>query len=94
MAGAIRRITFEAADEADARGVATHCNAGLEGETAKQHIPVPEAYDSETARGLLGGISESTLYRRLVTGKLERVPGETRVLVTRRSIEQWGRPKG
>jgi hypothetical protein len=83
---------FEAETEQEARDFAYKCGAGLEGPAAGPGTisgPVPENYDEKTARRLLGGLSRSTLYRELGRGKLERVPGVRKVLVTRRSLERW-----
>lgn len=86
----IRRLTFEAKDEAEAKRLATKWGVGIEGETnhTETPTPLPEAYDQETARRLLGGISRTTLYAELCLGRLERVPDIRRVLITRRSLER------
>jgi hypothetical protein len=89
--GALRRMNFEASDEAEARDFAIRCGAGLEGESTRSESrfePLPVAYDAKTARRLLGGVSRSALYKELVLGRLERVPGTRRVLITRTSLEQ------
>ena len=89
--GQARRIVFEAKDHDEAVKIATLWNVGIDGEAPniqEEPRPLPEAYDQETARHLLGGISRTTLYAELATGKLERMPGTRRVLVTRRSIER------
>lgn len=86
----IRRLVFEALDEGEAQQFAIKWGVGIEGETKliDAPAPLPEAYDQETARKLLGGISRTTLYAELCLGRLERVPGIRRVLITRCSIER------
>lgn len=91
-AGEIRRVVYEAKDILEARQFAERWSVGLEGEAGafpgESSAPLPEAYNEKTARYLLGGISRTTLYAELATGRLQRVPGTRRVLVTRRSIER------
>lgn len=90
-AGQIRRLWFECDNEENAHAFCIRVGAGYEGRSTtpeSQVAPPPEAYDERTTRELLGGISKSTLYRLLATGKLDRVPGTWRVLVTRRSVER------
>jgi uncharacterized protein with von Willebrand factor type A (vWA) domain len=93
VSGSLRRMFFEAENEQEARDFAAKCGAGLEGPATHvaDWLPAeaPENYDEKTARRLLGGVSRSTLYRELALGKLERVPGLRKVLVTRRSLERW-----
>lgn len=89
--GEIRRLWFQAASEEEARAFCLQFNAGYEGlsRTPETEVkPAPEAYNATTARELLGGISESTLYRELSEGKLERVPDTRRLLITRASLER------
>lgn len=90
-AGSVRRIYYEAANAGEAHELAMKWNIGLEGEAMRPESaePPPEAFNEETTRRLLGGISESTLYREIVRGNLERVPGIRKLLVTRKSIERW-----
>jgi hypothetical protein len=96
LAGTIRRVIFEATDAAEALTLATGWNLGLEGEAPAgpdcegAAAPVPELYDLETSRRLLGGVSRGTIYRWLLIGKLERDPDSRKVLLTRRSIERCG----
>lgn len=91
-AGEIRRVVYEAKDLAEARQLAAKWGVGIEGEAAtfpgESSPPLPEAYDEKTARYLLGGISRTTLYAELATGRLKRIAGTRRVLVTRQSIER------
>ncbi len=91
-AGAVRRMTFEAEDLAEAQALAVEWKVGLEGEatppSATDAPPSPEAYDLPTTRRILGNISRSTIYCWLATGDLERVPGIAKVLLTRRSIDR------
>lgn len=91
-AGEIRRVVYEAKDITEARQLAAKWGVGIEGEAVAIPIesppPLPEAYDEKTARYLLGGISRTTLYTELATGRLQRISGTRRVLVTRRSIER------
>lgn len=90
--GEIRRIVYEARDLPEARELAGRWGVGLEGEAVgfpgQSPAPLPEAYDEKTARYLLGGISRTSLYAELATGRLQRLAGTRRVLVTRRSIER------
>ncbi len=89
--GNVRRAQIEAADDAEARATCLRWNVGLEGEVARaRYVPEPlaEAYDSQTARRLLGGISRTSLYKQVAAGNLDRVPGTRRVLITRSSIER------
>lgn len=92
MAGEIRRIVYEAIDITEAKHLALKWGVGVEGEAVTfengSPPPLPEAYDEKTARYLLGGISRTTLYAELATGRLQRVSGTRRVLITRRSIER------
>jgi hypothetical protein len=92
VAGEIRRVVYEAKDLEDARQHAAKWGVGIEGEAiafpGDSPPPLPEAYDEKTARYLLGGISRTTLYAELATGRLQRLAGTRRVLVTRRSIER------
>lgn len=88
--GELRRVWFQAATEDEARSHAVRWGAGLEGEaefsTTKQALP--EAYNLEDTRRLLGGISRSLVYQMIYDERLERVPGVRRLLITRRSIER------
>lgn len=89
--GVLRHMWFEAVDESEARSTCSRLGAALEGETARlqvEHEPMPELYNAETARRILGGISRSTLYKEIVLGRLERVPGIRRILITRSSLER------
>jgi hypothetical protein len=89
--GGMRRVHFDAADEAEAQATCERWGAGLEAEAQRPEIqqsPLPEAYDSATARRLLGGISRTSLYKELVLGHLDRVSGTRRVLITRSSLER------
>jgi hypothetical protein len=91
VAGASRRTFFDAADESEARATCICWGVGLEGEAKRPGAapePLPEAYDAQTARRLLGGVSRTTLYKEIVLGNLQRVPGTRRVLITRTSIEK------
>jgi hypothetical protein len=92
--GKAHRITLNAANAVEAQTLATALGCGLEEEakivSTDHAAPVtPEAYDEKTARHMLGGISRTSLYRLIVRGKLERVKGTRKVLVTRRSIERF-----
>ena len=90
--GELRRVILEARDLAEPKQIAAKGDIGIEGEavgfTGECPPPLPEAYDEKTARYLLGGISRTTLYAELATGRLQRLAGTRRVLVTRRSIER------
>lgn len=92
-AGRVRRLWFEAPDAQAAQAFCVRIGAGFQGPAARpaDTAPAPEAYDKKTACKMLGGLSESTLYRLLATGKLERLPGTWRVLVTRSSLERYCR---
>ncbi len=90
--GEIRRVILEARDITEARQLAAKWGIGIEGEaigfSGECPPPLPEAYNEKTARYLLGGISRTTLYAELATGRLKRLAGTRRVLVTRQSIER------
>lgn len=90
--GEIRRVILEARDLAEAKLFGAKWGIGIEGEAAgfsgECAPPLPVAYDEKTARYLLGGISRTTLYAELATGRLQRLAGTRRVLVTRQSIER------
>lgn len=85
--GELHRIYFDASDVEEARQVAIACHAGLEGEARRPESPAPVAFDMKEARSLLGGVSRATVYNWLAEGRLERVPGTRKVLITRSSIE-------
>jgi hypothetical protein len=93
--GSIRKITFEALSMEEASRLAANWGFGLEGEEAEApssllvSSPAKEAFDVTNACQVLGDISRTTLYRLLITGKLERLPATRKVLVTRRSIERF-----
>ncbi len=90
--GEIRRVVLEARDMEEAKLLAAKWGVGIEGEavafTGDCPPLLPVAYDEKTSRYLLGGISRTTLYAELATGRLQRLSGTRRVLVTRQSIEQ------
>jgi hypothetical protein len=88
VAGEIRRIFFEAADIDEARRIAAGCNAGLEGEAQRPEVPVPLAYNMKETQKLLGGISRATVYAWMKIGRLDRVGGTRKVLITLDSIER------
>lgn len=90
--GELRRVYFDAEDAEEARGLAMACNAGLEGPASRPEVPLPVAYGLKEARELLGGISRATVYNWVALGKLERVAGTRRLLLTRESIERAARP--
>lgn len=50
--------------------------------------PEPVAFDLHRTREILGGISRATVYAWLALGRLERVPGTRRLLITRSSLER------
>jgi hypothetical protein len=93
VGGAVRRMTLEAESIEEAKTIAASWDVGIEGESnaVAGPAPIPEAYDEETARMLLGKISRTSLYRMLVRGDVERLPGTRSVIVTRKSIEQFCR---
>ncbi len=93
--GTIRRVWFEAADADTARAFCLRKDLGLEGPATpvarmtpanEEPQPEPETYDAKTACRILG-VSLATLYRWLDDGRLRRVGGTRRMLVTRQSIE-------
>ena len=88
VSGEIRRIFFEAADIDEARRIAASCNAGLEGEAQRPEVPVPLAHNMKETQKLLGGISRPTVYAWLKIGRLDRVGGTSKVLITLDSIER------
>lgn len=97
--GEIRRVWFEAADPDLAHefcrrkqfGFDATVNAFPSPAPTGEPVPAAEAYDGNTARRLLGGISVATLYRWLDEGKVDRVPNTRRLLVTRESLERLTR---
>jgi hypothetical protein len=96
VGGTVRRITLEAESLEEARSIATGWGVGIESEAEaalSAPPPVPEAYGEAQARRLLGEISRTTLYRMLVRGDVERLPGTRKVLVTRASIERFCRTR-
>jgi hypothetical protein len=96
VAGAVRRMTFEAESPQEAQKLAAPWGVGVEGETqvlAEAETTLPEAYDLKTTCRLLGNISPSTIYREVAVGGLERVPNSRRILITRKSIESRCRLK-
>lgn len=90
--GELRRVYFDAADAEEARGIAMACNAGLEGPAQRPEVPAPVAFSLNEARELLGGVSRATIYNWVALGRLERVAGTRRLLLTRESIERAARP--
>lgn len=91
VAGAVRRLRFEAASPEEANELALKWGVGVEGEAADTSTVAaaqPEAYDLPTARRVLGNVSRSTIYRWLLLGELERLPSIGKVLITRQSIER------
>lgn len=95
--GTLRRLHFEAVSDSEAQRVCATWGAGLEGPASFPRNAIadamPVAYNEKTARKLLGGISQATLYRWLAIGKVERVPDTRRILITRSSIERQSRPE-
>lgn len=90
----IRRMTFEATDIEEAQALAARWGAGVEGEVERGDAPaLPVAYGMTSARQMLGGVSRSQVYVWLTLGRLERLPGTRRVLITRESIEKFQRRK-
>jgi hypothetical protein len=89
VSGRSRRLFYDAADEKEALAMAQYLGAALEGEAPTEAPCVPVAVDEKEARRLLGGIGRSTLYEHIALGRLERVPGVGRLLVTTRSIQSW-----
>lgn len=87
VGGRLVRIHFDATDERDALNVAIACNGGLV-PGGGEPVQEPVAYDVKKVRELLGGVSRATVYAWLAVGRLERVPGTRRVLVTRTSLER------
>jgi hypothetical protein len=89
FAGGIRRMTFDAIDIKEAETIGLEWGVGVEGE-ADEIGPVkpivPEAFNLEDTRRLLGGIGRTLVYEMLNDGRLERVPQVRRLLVTRKSI--------
>lgn len=86
----VRRLTFEATDLKEAQALAARWGAGVEGEVARGEAPeLPVAYGMAKARQILGGVSRSQVYVWLTQGRLERLPGTRRVLITRESVEKF-----
>jgi len=92
-AGTVRRIWFESACDEAARAFCVRHGFGLEGPATRpsDSLPPPAFYNEKSARTLLGGISRTSLYRELIRGNLIRVPELRKILITRQSIENWGR---
>jgi hypothetical protein len=103
VGGRLVEIRFDALDERDALSVAVACHGGLVPDGAVpsggaavpgwrlpsgRSAPEPVAFDITRAREILGGISRATVYAWLALGRLERVPGTRRVLITRSSLER------
>ncbi len=87
-------MRFEAADFNEARAQGEPWNVGVLRECEEELFATkvePVAYNEKETRLMLGGISRSTLYRLLVAGHLERLPGLRSVQVTRASIERLAR---
>ena len=90
----VRRLKFEATDIEEAQALAARWGAGVEGEVERADAPpLPVAYGMTSARQVLGGVSRSQVYVWLTLGRLERLPGTRRVLITRESIEKFQRRK-
>lgn len=88
--GELRTLVLEARNLEEARAIGQRWNAAIQSEDDHRLEPLPEGYDAVTARQILGGISQSTLYRLLATRKLRRMPGR-KIVVTRESIENFKR---
>jgi hypothetical protein len=89
--GTLRKVSYEAIDEVEAREIAKRWDIGFAGETAVEptiKVAEPEAFSLEDAQRMLGGISRATIYRWLDIGRLQRVRDTRRVLITRRSVTQ------
>jgi hypothetical protein len=91
--GDIRRLTFQAPDEREAKTLALKWGIGLEGEVSPVASPppveVPFAFDIPTSMHLLGNVSRSSIYRWVATNELKRVPDTRKVLITRASMERF-----
>jgi hypothetical protein len=82
----IRRLWFQAVTEHEARGFCVKFHAGFDRVSRSAEVDVkraPEPYSAKTAQAMLGGISESTLYRELNDGRLGRVGGTRHVFIPR-----------
>lgn len=91
--GYVRRIWFEAPSEEAARSFCVRCGAGLQGPAVRpaNESPPPAVYDIDAARALLGNVSRATIRREVIKGRLARVPNLRKVLITRESLEKWGK---
>lgn len=100
--GAARSIHFEATSFEEAKQIAQLWGVGVSGEVPAStsacvaHVAMPEAYDEVSAGRMLSGnpakpLSRSSLYRLVAVGKLDRLPGTRRFLITRQSIERYSR---
>ena len=60
------------------------------GETAESYPAetTPLAYDLKEAQKLLGGLGRTSVFRWIKMGRLERIGGTRRVLITRKSVER------
>lgn len=95
--GSVRNVTFEAQSEQEAQTLAEKWGMGVTG-PARVGPPVapflPAAYDISKAGVMLSGninkpLSRSSIRRLLDAGKLSRLPGTARLLITRESIEAF-----
>lgn len=93
--GIVRNVEFEASSFEEAKSIAQRWGVGISGDAQlacnTAVLPPPEAYDEESASKMLGGVSRSSLYRMVAVGKLDRLPGTRRFLITRESIERYSR---
>lgn len=90
--GQVRRMTFEATNSNEAQALASDWGVGVDGEVERKQAAaaeVPMAFDLAAVRRILGGVSRSQIYVWLTLGRLERLPGTRRVLITRASVEKF-----
>lgn len=97
LEGTTRRMTYQAADLAEATDLAAKWGVGVTGEAVQKggepEPPLPTAYSWREAARQLGGVSRSQIYTWLTLGRLSRLPDTRRVLITRESLERM-RPRG
>ncbi len=89
--GTLRRVTFEATDDSEAREIAKKWEVGFAGEAATEPViksAEPEAFCLGDTQRMLGGVSRATIYRWLDIGRLQRVRDTRRILITRKSVMQ------
>jgi hypothetical protein len=90
-------MSFAATNEEQALALGTKYDFAVNGETvpfaavavtAEPELPY---YNLEDAVKRLGNVTRQTIYKWCVTGRLERIPGTRKILITRASLERMHR---